>query len=165
MTETDVLAELEAQTGRSWQGELQAWVHSTQELPIVELLAQHGVQAVPDTATPAQALGLRVQEAHSVLIKQVLRDSVAERAGLMAGDEWYGVEVVDSASTQSWRLAKLDELALYVPQGTSQITALVARDRQLLRMPMTLPSDLHQAPGHLRLQIEDASAVDRWLAA
>jgi len=39
MREQDLLDELQAMTGRSWAGEIQHWVHSTQELPLRELLA------------------------------------------------------------------------------------------------------------------------------
>jgi predicted metalloprotease with PDZ domain len=42
MYEQDLLDELQALTGRSWQAEIQAWVHSTQDLPLREwLTAQH----------------------------------------------------------------------------------------------------------------------------
>ena len=45
-------------TGRDWSKELAAWVHSTQELPLQELLTQHGVQVHNDPAQWAQRLGL-----------------------------------------------------------------------------------------------------------
>ena len=160
MTETDVLTVLQALTGRSWEAELQAWVHGTQELPVTELLAAHGVAADADQPVPAQALGLRVQESHSVLIKQVLRGGLAEQAGMMAGDEWYGIEI----GGQGWRLSKLEELAMYVPQGTTSITALVARDRQLLRLTLPLPQA--SAPlSNYKLRVQDEAAVNRWLSA
>lgn len=158
MSEADVLAVLQALTGRSWEAELQVWVHGTQELPVTELLAAHGVAADADQPVPAQALGLRVQESHSVLIKQVLRGGLAEQAGMMAGDEWYGIEI----GGQGWRLGKLEELAMYAPQGTTSITALVARDRQLLRL--TLPQA--SAPlSNYKLRVQDEAAVNRWLSA
>lgn len=160
MSEADVLTVLQALTGRSWEAELQAWVHGTQELPVTELLAAHGVAADADQPVPAQALGLRVQESHSVLIKQVLRGGLAEQAGMMAGDEWYGIEI----GGQGWRLGKLEELAMYVPQGTTSITALVARDRQLLRLTLPLPQA--SAPlSNYKLRVQDEAAVNRWLSA
>ncbi|MGE8397045.1 MAG: peptidase M61, partial [Comamonas sp.] len=162
MTETDVLAVLQELTGRSWQAELQAWVHGTDELPLLTLLASHGVQAQADKPALAQALGLRVQESHSILIKQVLRGGFGEQAGMMAGDEWYGIEMLD-APDAGWRISKLDELDLYLPQGTQYITALVARDRQLLRLPLTLLAG-QDGISNYKLSIEDAVAVDRWLA-
>lgn len=160
MSEADVLAVLQALTGRSWETELQAWVHGTQELPVTELLAAHGVAADADQPVPAQALGLRVQESHSVLIKQVLRGGLAEQAGMMAGDEWHGIEI----GGQGWRLGKLEELAMYAPQGTTSITALVARDRQLLRLTLPLPQA--SAPlSNYKLRVQDEAAVNRWLSA
>lgn len=160
MSEADVLTVLQALTGRSWEAELQAWVHGTQELPVTELLAAHGVAADADQPVPAQALGLRVQESHSVLIKQVLRGGLAEQAGMMAGDEWYGIEIAG----QGWRLGKLEELAMYAPQGTTSITALVARDRQLLRLTLPLPQA--SAPlSNYKLRVQDEAAVNRWLSA
>ena len=160
MSEADVLTVLQALTGRSWETELQAWVHGTQELPVTELLAAHGVAADADQPVPAQALGLRVQESHSVLIKQVLRGGLAEQAGMMAGDEWYGIEI----GGQGWRLGKLEELAMYAPQGTTSITALVARDRQLLRLTLPLPQA--SAPlSNYKLRVQDEAAANRWLSA
>ena len=160
MSEAGVLTVLQALTGRSWETELQVWVHGTQELPVTELLAAHGVAADADQPVPAQALGLRVQESHSVLIKQVLRGGLAEQAGMMAGDEWYGIEI----GGQGWRLGKLEELAMYAPQGTTSITALVARDRQLLRLTLPLPQA--SAPlSNYKLRVQDEAAVNRWLSA
>lgn len=160
MSEADVLTVLQALTGRSWETELQVWVHGTQELPVTELLAAHGVAADADQPVPAQALGLRVQESHSVLIKQVLRGGLAEQAGMMAGDEWYGIEIAG----QGWRLGKLEELAMYAPQGTTSIMALVARDRQLLRLTLPLPQA--SAPlSNYKLRVQDEAAVNRWLSA
>ena len=159
MRESDLLAVLNTLTGRSWEVELQQWVHSTDELPVLALLAAHGVTTQHDPAAPAQALGLRVQESHSVLIKQVLRGGVAEQAGLMAGDEWYGVECPDGSA---WRLSKLESLPLYAGPAT-QVTALVARDQQLLRLPLQLAVGPH-AVSTAKLHIQDAEVVDRWLA-
>ena len=94
MREQDLLDELQAYTGRSWQAEIQAWVHSTTDLPLRELLTAQGVVLDAETSTMAQRLGLRVSEAGgSVQIKGVLRGSAAETAGLAAGDEWLGLEV------------------------------------------------------------------------
>jgi hypothetical protein len=78
----------------------------------------------------------------------------------MAGDEWYGIEI----GGQGWRLGKLEELAMYAPQGTTSITALVARDRQLLRLTLPLPQA--SAPlSNYKLRVQDEAAVNRWLSA
>ena len=163
MTEADVLEVLHTLTGRSWQTEIQAWVHGTQELPWAQLLTAQGVQLHTEHHPMAQRLGLRVQENHSVQIKQVLRGSLAEQAGFMAGDEWYGIALAGAPSAHAWRISKLDELALYVPANTASITALIARDRQLLTLQLPLPSAAH-GPSKYQLQIADTAAVDRWLA-
>ena len=159
MAEADLLAVLQALTGRDWQGEIAQWVHGTAELPLTELLAAQGVALKAEPPQPAQRLGLRVQENHSVQIKTVLRGSAAERAGFMAGDEWLGLE----AAGQAWRLQRLDDLALYA--GTArQATALVARDGRLLRLPLDLPAP--DASGDtVRLELADAARAQAWLAA
>ena len=166
MTEADVLAVLQDLSGRSWQAELQAWVHGTDDLPLPDLLKSHGVQTDADKPAPAQALGLRVQESHSVLIKQVLRGGLAEQAGFMAGDEWYGIEVpTQDGQSAAWRITKLEELDLYAARGTPHITALVSRDRQLLRLPLSLgAADTPTPTSNYQLTITDATAVNRWLS-
>jgi predicted metalloprotease with PDZ domain len=166
MTEADLLAVLRALTGRTWDAEIQAWVHGTGELPVAELLAAHGVTLKAEPAQPAQRLGLRVQEGPSIQIKMVLRGGLAERAGFMAGDEWLGLEV----QGQAWRLTRLDELALYAGQARRAV-ALVARDRRLLRLTLELqPAAARSkaaapAPSNVGLSVSDTTAVQRWLAA
>ena len=68
------------------------------------------------------------------------------------------------APDAGWRLSKLDELDMYLPQGTEYITALVARDRQLLRLPLTLPA-AQLAVSNYKLTMTDAAALERWLGA
>jgi predicted metalloprotease with PDZ domain len=144
MREQDVLDELQALTGRSWQKEIQAWVHSTQELPLRDLLSAHGIQVEAETSAMAQRLGLRVGEgAGSVQIKAVLRGSAAEAAGLAAGDEWLGLDVGAKGQGGSWRLGKLDELPALLGQER-QLTAWVSRDKRLLRLRLTVPAQASQ---------------------
>lgn len=161
--EADFAAALEAVGGRTWTAELARWVHSTDELPLAELLYRHGVAAVDEPAQRAQALGLRVAEANgSVRIKTVLRDGAAERAGFAANDEWIGIELpaAKGRTAQGWRLAQLDDLALYA--GTQKkVTALVARDRRLVRLPLALPA----GETTLRLVVQDAAKIARWLGS
>ena len=159
MTEGDVLAVLQQLTGRSLAPERARWVHATGELPRAELLAAHGVRLQAEPPQPAQRLGLRVQDDHSVQIKAVLRDGLAERAGLMAGDEWLGIEL---ASGVAWRIAKLEDLAVYAGQA-SHVTALVARDRQLLRLPLDLTPPQGAPAANVGLSLTDASAARQWL--
>jgi predicted metalloprotease with PDZ domain len=51
MQEADLLEVLKELTGRSWRNELNAWVHSTRELPLEKLLTAHGVTIHNDPAS------------------------------------------------------------------------------------------------------------------
>lgn len=178
MTEADLRAELASLAGRSFDNELDQWVHSTAELPLAELLAAHGVALKPEQPQLAQRLGLRVTENHSVQLKTVLRGGPAEKAGMAAGDEWLGLQV----QGQGWRIARLEDVAFYAGAAT-QITAVVARDGRLLQLPMALPAALAAvAPGKskpagqrsrkataatpdtISLTATDSTALGRWLA-
>ncbi len=115
-----------------------------------------------------------------MLIKTVLRGGLAEQAGLMAGDEWLGVE---RAGGDGWRLSKLQDLPLYTRPG-EVVTALVARDHQLLRLSLQLPAAAKAAarpapkrsgkspaapdtetPANIKLGMQDAAVAAKWLAA
>ena len=176
MTEADLRAELASLAGRSFDNELDQWVHSTAELPLAELLAAHGVALKPEQL--AQRLGLRVTENHSVQLKTVLRGGPAEKAGMAAGDEWLGLQV----QGQGWRIARLEDVAFYAGAAT-QVTAVVARDGRLLQLPMALPAaQAAVAPGKskpagqrsrkataatpdtISLTATDSTALGRWLA-
>ena len=139
MAEADLLAVLQDQSGRSWAKEIKAWVHSTRELPLKTLLQGQGLQVHEDPAQVAQRLGLRVADANgTVTVKAVLRGGAAEDAGFAAGDEWLGVDVGARGQGGSWRLNKLDDLALLLgPERRA--TALVSRDKRLLRLSLLLP--------------------------
>ncbi len=167
MREQDLLDELHSQTGRSWQAEIQAWVHSTAELPVRELLSSQGIEVSAETATMAQRLGLRVNETGgSVHIQGVLRGSVAEAAGLAAGDEWLGLEVGSAPAAlalgSSWRLHKLDDLPKLLGRER-QFAALVSRDQRLLRIPMRLPSQgLHGSNALIQLRLAASRKPQHW---
>ena len=156
MQEADLLEVLKELTGRSWRNDLHAWVHSTRELPLEKLLTAHGVTIHHDPAQLAQALGLRVVEERGVVIKQVLNGSPAHAAGLAPADEWLGVEINNSL----WRLQKLDDVLLYAGWG-KKITALISRDRQILRLSLTLPKVKEHTTW--RLSIGEANKVKAWL--
>lgn len=154
MREADVLAVLQDLGGRSFAPEITQWVHGTDDLPLAELLAAHGVQAKAEPAQTAQRLGLRVQESQGITIKTVLRGSLAERAGFMAGDEWLAIELPTGAEDSQparWRITRLDDVALYA--GTAlDIVAWVARDRQIDRprpppgRPSPAARQIHRRP-------------------
>jgi len=163
ISEADIAAALEAVSGRSYAQELARWVHSTEELPLAQLLRTHGVATLEDPSQQAQVLGVRVAEANgSVQVKVVLRGGAAEKAGFSANDEWIGIELPSAGkkkSSQAWRIAKLDDLALYLGDAT-KCTAIVARDRKLLRLPLTVPTGVTT----WRLFTHDAAKVTGWLA-
>ena len=157
MREQDLLDELQAQTGRSWQSELKAWVHSTEELPLASLLQGSGVRIHTEPASLSQRLGIRAVDGPSgVQIKSVLRDSPAEQAGLAANDECVGLEVGARSEGGSWRITKLEEAAQLLGRSR-QGRWLVSRDRRLLRLAFRLPASASVwrleapasvAPGH-----------------
>jgi hypothetical protein len=156
MQEADLLEVLKALTGRSWRSELNAWVHSTRELPLEKLLTAHGVTLHHDAAQLAQALGVRVTEERGVVIKQVLNDSAAHSAGFAPNDEWLGIEVNGSI----WRLQKLDDVLLYTGWG-KKVTAWISRDRHILQILLNLPKAKAQITW--RLATGEASKVKAWL--
>jgi predicted metalloprotease with PDZ domain len=141
MSEADLLAELEAQTGRSWKKEIKAWVHGTQDLPLKTLLSSHGVLVHEDPPQMAQRLGLRVAEAQGLVqIKAVLRGGAAEKAGMAAGDEWWAV-ASSKAKSPTWRLKKLEDLNLLLG-NEKKAKATVSRDQKVFELDLTIPSDV-----------------------
>ena len=156
MTEADLSATLKELGGRAYTRELTAWVHGTRELPLQPLLEGAGVQVQEDAAAVQQSLGLRTADSGGVLqVKTVLRGGAAEQAGFAAGDEWLGIEV----GGEGWRITKLDDLSLYAGPHR-KLTAVVARDRRLLRLELALPA----AATTWRLSIGKAERVRAWLA-
>lgn len=156
MAEADFAAVLKELGGRSFAREIAAWVHGTRELPLQDLLPQHGVAVHEDPAQLQHRLGVRVVETAGIQVKTVLRGSAAEQAGLAAGDEWVGVEVAGTG----WRLSKLEDLLLYAG-AHRKVVALVARDRKLLRLDLSIPA----AATTWRLALRDPALAQPWLAA
>jgi predicted metalloprotease with PDZ domain len=157
MAEADFAAVLKELGGRAFTRELAGWVHGTRELPLKELLESQGVTVLEEPSQLQQRLGVRVAEANNaIVVKNVLRGGAGEQAGLAANDEWIGVEAGGSA----WRLAKLDDLTLYAG-AHRKVTALVARDRRLLRLDLHLP----QAATTWRLVLRDSARAQAWLGA
>ena len=164
MTEQDVRTVLRELGGRSFDQEMDAWVHGTDELPVHALLKGSGVQLTPQASDLARQWGLRCKEGSSILVQSVLRGSLAEAAGFAPGDEWIGVEVANMPPPATgWRVGSLAEvqasLALAcqtVGTGKRQsgkaqklqtlqtVVAIVARDCRLLRLQMRLPTEAAQ---------------------
>ena len=151
MTEQDLRGVLQELGGRSFAREIDAWVHGTDELPLDALLQDTGIRIVKKEATLAQQWGLRCKEGASIVVQTVLRGGMAEAAGLAPGDEWLGVEVEGSGQPSAWRVGSLaDVQACLVPagrkarggkkRGAQRAVAIVARDRRLLRLSLSIPA-------------------------
>ncbi|MEC5213508.1 putative metalloprotease with PDZ domain [Polaromonas sp. CG_9.5] len=165
MREADVAKVLDTLGLRSFAPELASWVHGRDELPLKELLHLQGVNVLEEPAQMAQQLGLRVSESQGLHIKTVLRGGAAQQAGFAAGDEWLGLELPAkpsasraAAATGGWRMSRLDDLALYAGSA-KKVIALVARDKRLMRLELTLPPALTT----WRLTVRDAARVNDWL--
>ena len=165
LREVDIAEVLQTLGKRSFAPELARWVHGTGELPLQELLTHQGVAVHEEPAQLAHRLGLRVSEAQGLLVKTVLRGGAAERAGFAPGDEWLGLEPAEKTKNKipapaanGWRMSRLDDLLLYA--GNAQkVTALVSRDKRLLRIELKLPPALTT----WRLAVQDAVKIERWL--
>jgi predicted metalloprotease with PDZ domain len=163
MSADDFAAALLTVSGRHFDQEIASWVHGKSELPLQELLTQHGISVHEEPAQLAQQLGMRVSESQGIVVKTVLRGGAAESAGFAAGDEWLGVELappgkVAAATNTGWRLSRLDDLLLYTG-AHRKLFALVARDKRLLRLALTLPEKVCT----WRLAITDTVLLTRWL--
>jgi predicted metalloprotease with PDZ domain len=161
LRETDVLRALKRVGKRSFARELQDWVHGTDSLPVLKLLEQAGAKVQHDKAPLAQQLGLRVAEGASIHLKNVLRDGAAEAAGMAAGDEWLALEFAPAKRGQvgeAWRVSKLDEVNLLRGQRTL-MTAVVARDKRLLRCPLNWPAETQA----VKLSVADVAKLAAWL--
>jgi len=154
MAEADFAAVLKELGGRAFNREFASWVHGTRELPLRELLEQHGITVMEEPAPLQQRLGVRTGESQGqIVLKNVLRGGAAEQAGFSANDEWLAVEVAG----RGWRLSRLDDLLLYAGSHR-KVTALVARDRRLLRLDLTIPSGITT----WRLVLRDPAQAQAW---
>jgi predicted metalloprotease with PDZ domain len=167
LRESDLAAVLADLGLRSFAPELASWVHGRDDLPLAELLLRQGVAVLDEPAQLAQRLGLRVTESQGVQIKTVLRGSAAEQAGFAAGDEWLGLEQASGPAAETpgttnagWRMTRLDDLMLYAGD-TAKMTALVARDKRLMRLELILPPAITT----WRLAIKNEARVNDWLDA
>ena len=163
MREQDLAAVLADLGGRGFERELASWVHGTDELPVKSLLEAHGVRVREEPSQWAQALGLRVSETEGIVLKVVLDGGPAAQAGMAAGDEWLGIELPPprgrprAAACTGWRLTRVDDVPLYAG-AEREVLALVARDRRLLRLPLTLPAQATT----WRLQARDDAGDSAW---
>lgn len=133
ISEAQILAGVAELGGPARAEELRHWVHGCDELPLPALLERLGLRWNADKASLAQRLGLRLDKGgEGLLIKQVLQGSVAQAAGLSAGDELL--------ACNGWRLRKLDEALLTLqPQAPQRLELLLARDQRMLSLGLDLP--------------------------
>jgi predicted metalloprotease with PDZ domain len=132
ISEADIAAALAQVGGRSYEKEIAAWVHGTDDAPWRLLLARAGVDWSQQPPSVAQRLGLRVSESAltGIKVSHVLRDGAAESAGLCPGDEVLAVN--------DWRIRRLDELPRLGAEGVA-LQLLVSRDQRLRTLALTLP--------------------------
>jgi predicted metalloprotease with PDZ domain len=118
-----IAAALHEVGGRSFDGEIAAWVHGTGDLPLAPLLDAAGIVRREERAAFSAALGLRVTESSAgIQVTQVLAASAAQRAGLAAGDELLAVD--------GWRLRRLDEAQQWIVAGQA-FELVITRDQRL----------------------------------
>jgi predicted metalloprotease with PDZ domain len=170
LSERDFATVIEELGGRSFATEIKAWVHGTGELPVLELLAKHGVTVSDEPAQLQQRLGLRLSEAGGINIKVVLTGGATETAGFAAGDEWLGITVGNGNNAQSWRIHKLDDLAQYItdhPAKSQKLTAIVARDKRLVHLTLNWPARSAERTWQFKVskEVRDIKQLSAWLAA
>lgn len=143
--EDDIVREASALAGRSLAGEIQAWVHGTEDLPLPRLLSEHGISWTDETPTLAQRLGARIADS-AMKVQAVMHQGLAEQAGLAAGDEILAFD--------GWRCRKLDDLLM---AGACQRpgTLLVARDQRLFELPL---GRAEQARGSVSLGLAERAS-------
>ena len=162
--EDDVAQALEAEAGQpptaagvwSWKALMQEWVHGTRDLPLQALVQAFGVRWTCKTGSPAQRLGMRVSDSSGVLkVQAVMRGSLAETAGLSAGDELIALD--------GWRLRRPDDLTQWIHDRQAQ-RLLVCRDQQIMTLLLPPSADaagkLHTTMGEQILLTVDDKAVD-----
>lgn len=150
--EAAIAAALQHVAARSFAGELAAWVHGTDDLPLRPLFERLAVDWSEPVGTPAQRAGLRLTESAltGVQVKSVLRGSAAERAGLAAGDELLAAD--------GWRLRRFDEIAAWT-QAQAPVALLVSRDQRVFTSTLQIPAALPGAGGVTLALAERASAA------
>lgn len=126
----DALAEA---GGEALRGELREWVQGRGELPLAERLAAAGVLMQAEPVPLAALLGLKLSEGalSGVQVRQVLRGSAAEQAGLQAGDELLAVD--------GWRLRRLEDARQWL-RPTQAFELLLCRDQRVLSLPVQPPA-------------------------
>jgi predicted metalloprotease with PDZ domain len=165
MSEMHLLKAIKDLTQVNLNQKINDWVHSTRELPTLELLKNFGVEAKFEPSQWAQKLGLRIAESSgpNLIVKQVLDGGIAQKAGICEGDEWLAIEVISrkkGGQSQSWRINKLDDIQLYAGEHRF-INALISRDKKMTQIKIDLKEMYNNKT--LRLIQSDPSRVSKWL--
>jgi predicted metalloprotease with PDZ domain len=150
--EADIARALNDVAATPMDAALQAWVHGTGDLPLKELLERFGIAWQAQPPTLAQRLGLKVSESAltGIKVSHVLRGSVAEAAGLAAGDELLALD--------GWRLRRLDDAQRLL--NVSPVSSLlVSRDQRVLNLQLSLLS--HDSDPHATVQLSEAPLAAR----
>jgi predicted metalloprotease with PDZ domain len=150
ITEADIAQALQAVGGRSFEPELRAWVHGRADLPIDELLPVMGMVQTQEPERLSAAWGLRLNEGPvtGCVVRQVLRGSAAESAGLCAGDEILAV--------QGWRVRRLDDAAQWLSKAAA-VELLINRDQRILPLKLQPKASATRVPT-LQWALDDARA-------
>ncbi len=125
-------------TAADWAQLLHDWAEGCQDLPLESLLRAHGVDYAAKPAPLAQRLGVRIGDVSgAVKVQAVMHGSIAEQAGLSAGDELLALD--------GWRIKRPDDLVQWHSSQHSQ-PLLISRDQRVLTL--TLPALDAQQPAH-----------------
>ncbi|MEO6278334.1 PDZ domain-containing protein, partial [Roseateles sp.] len=159
VSEADILAAVTALGGDEVAAQLHGWVHGTDELPLRELLATHGIDWRDDgRQSVAQRLGLRARESAltGVQVSHVLTGGAAQAGGVSARDEILGCN--------GWRLRRLDDAPGLLAAGDTRLQLLVSRDQRLVELEVDLPP---VRPAAVALALADGAPATRryWLGA
>ena len=132
-------ADIDAAFGTPLAATLRTWVDQPGELPLAPALARAGVLLRAEAVTLAARLGLVLSEGpvSGVQVRQVLRGSASEAAGLTAGDELLAAD--------GWRLRRLEDAQQWLPAG-QPFELLVARDQRVFPLRVQPPEQPALAP-------------------
>ena len=150
ITEADIARALHEVGGRSFEPELRAWVHGNGELPVEALLPTMGMVQMQEPERLSAAWGLRLNEGPvtGCVVRQVLRGSAAEAAGLCAGDELLAV--------QGWRVRRLDDAVQWLAQA-APVELLINRDQRILQLRLQPQASTTRLPT-LQWALDEAHA-------
>lgn len=138
-------------TGEDWTERLSFLIHTTEELPIEELLSSMGVsyQLKSEKNLP---FGLKtVEKPEGLLIQQVRRESAAAQAGLSAHDVIIAIDGIKATDQQLTRYA----------QKESDVDIHLFRRDELLTLSL---KSINVALDTVELKVIDEQKIKNWLS-